>query len=69
MFIIAHRGLWKHPAERNTLTAFENAFKTGFGIETDIRDCLGKIVISHGLSEGNEVPLEVVLEKQHPIYR
>lgn len=47
MKIIAHRGFWKEKCEKNTLTAIERAFSSGFGIETDIRDLLGRIVISH----------------------
>lgn len=30
-------------------SAFKEVFKGGFGIETDIRDCWGKIVISQSL--------------------
>lgn len=45
--IIAHRGLWFEPKEKNTLMAFERALQSGFGIETDFRDCGGKLVISH----------------------
>lgn len=47
MKIIAHRGFWKEESEKNTLLAIEYAFSNGFGIETDIRDLNGKIVISH----------------------
>lgn len=47
MKIIAHRGLWVRPEEKNTLIAFERALQNGFGIETDFRDCNGKLVISH----------------------
>ncbi|OWS70377.1 hypothetical protein CBI30_09485 [Polynucleobacter aenigmaticus] len=45
--IIAHRGLWFKPEEKNTLEAFERALQNGFGIETDFRDCDGELVISH----------------------
>ena len=47
MKIIAHRGLWKKPEQQNTLDAFHNAIKNGYGIETDVRDYKGKLVISH----------------------
>lgn len=47
MRIIAHRGLWKTETEKNTLIAFERAFSFGYGIETDIRDRNGTIVLSH----------------------
>lgn len=47
MKILAHRGMWRNEQEKNTLTALERAFQSGYGIETDIRDLNGKIVISH----------------------
>ena len=31
--ILAHRGFWKEETEKNTKTAFERAFNSGFGIE------------------------------------
>lgn len=45
--ILAHRGWWHQPEERNTLAALERAFAAGLGVETDLRDCAGEIVISH----------------------
>ncbi len=45
--ILAHRGWWERAAERNTLAALERAFAAGLGVETDVRDCAGEIVISH----------------------
>ncbi len=51
MDIIAHRGLWKHPTESvsppNSLPAIEDAFRHGYGIETDIRSQEGKLYLSH----------------------
>lgn len=47
MKIISHRGVWITPEERNTTLAFERAIALGCGIETDIRDCNGTLVISH----------------------
>lgn len=44
---LAHRGLWTEPSEKNTRGAFERAFEGGFGIETDLRDHGGTVVISH----------------------
>lgn len=49
MKIIAHRGLWKVAPQKNTIEAFRLAFENGFGIETDVRDLNGKLVISHDL--------------------
>ncbi len=47
MQIIAHRGIWARPCEKNTAAAFEKAIGSGFGIETDIRDVGGLVAISH----------------------
>lgn len=60
--IIAHRGYWKSNDEQNTEIAFTRAFDNGFGIETDLRDICGKIVISHNMPKGNEIPFEDVLK-------
>lgn len=47
MIVLAHRGWWEHAGEKNSLQAFERALRAGYGIETDIRDCMGQLVISH----------------------
>ena len=48
--ILAHRGLWKNPSERNSKLALFKALKNGFGIETDIRyDKDIGLVISHDI--------------------
>lgn len=47
MRLLAHRGLWRQPAERNTLAALCAAVDLGHGVETDIRDLDGALVISH----------------------
>ena len=53
MKVLAHRGTWAKKVERNTKDAFRRSFIQGFGIETDIRDHKGKLVISHDLPENN----------------
>jgi hypothetical protein len=45
--IIAHRGFWNKSNEKNSVEAFKLALENGFGIETDLRDFNGNIVISH----------------------
>ena len=45
--IIAHRGLWDNVTGANSLKALTGALKEGFGIEADIRDRGGQIVLSH----------------------
>jgi glycerophosphoryl diester phosphodiesterase len=47
--IIAHRGFWIDPTEKNTAIAFIRAFESGFGVETDFRDMNGELVISHDI--------------------
>lgn len=62
MKILAHRGLWLEHDEKNTIVAIERAFAEGFGIETDIRDLNGRIVISHDPPNETSPKLEEVLE-------
>lgn len=62
MEIIAHRGYWKDESEKNKRIAFERAFDNGFGIETDLRDIKGEIIISHNMPEGGEISFEEVLQ-------
>ena len=47
MEILAHRGLWRLPKDKNKLSSFSEALEMGFGIETDLRDIDGKVIISH----------------------
>lgn len=44
---LAHRGWWKTAEEKNSRVALERALAAGFGVETDLRDRSGEIVISH----------------------
>lgn len=45
--ILAHRGWWSEPSEKNSEAALRSALDAGFGIETDFRDLNGVLVISH----------------------
>lgn len=63
MHILAHRGLWLKDEEKNSLSALSAAFQIGVGVETDLRDCNGLLVVSHDpphLSES--LPFEVLLK-------
>ncbi len=62
MNILAHRGYWNRVEERNSLKALKEAFKNGYGIETDIRDYKGSLVISHDVADENCPFLKDVLE-------
>lgn len=61
MKILAHRGYWKTKKEQNTSIAFERSFSLGLGIETDIRDHLRKVVVSHDMATGKEISLSSLL--------
>ena len=45
--ILSHRGAWLIPSEKNSRQAFQRSFELGFGLETDVRDQNGVLVISH----------------------
>jgi len=61
MKVLAHRGCWRSPSEKNGETALRRAFELGFGIETDVRDCAGALVISHDPPAGGEPTLHRLL--------
>lgn len=53
--ILAHRGYWKAPSEKNTFKALRLALERGYGIETDVRDLGNKLVISHDPPDSNDI--------------
>ena len=53
--ILAHRGTWKIPSEKNSDEAISKALLAGYGLETDIRDLDGKLVVSHDMPRSGEV--------------
>lgn len=61
MIVLSHRGYWVSPREKNTEMAFHHSFDSGYGTETDLRDCLGQLVMSHDMPNGSEVRLEQFL--------
>jgi len=63
MMILAHRGLWSDPAERNSLQALTKALEAGFGLETDIRDLDGSLVISHDPPKSGAILLADLLAR------
>lgn len=64
---LAHRGLWSAPDERNTLAAFTAAFSRGWGVELDVRDLDGALVISHDPPTGDTLSFDAVVAayRQH----
>ncbi len=61
--ILAHRGVWKEDAEKNSRAALALAPQQGYGIETDVRDSDGRLVISHDVPVGGEPTLAEVAER------
>jgi len=61
MLMLSHRGLWADPAHRNTLAAFEWSFAAGFGVELDVRDADGRLVVSHDPARSPSVALDEFL--------
>lgn len=49
MKLLCHRGIWTEVHQKNTHAALCAAFEQGLGIETDIRDCNGRLVVSHDM--------------------
>lgn len=45
--LLAHRGLWGADVPPNSVAALTSALEQGFGIETDVRDRDGRVVVSH----------------------
>lgn len=66
MEIIAHRGFWIDPSEKNSTVAFMRALEHGFGIETDLRNTNEQIVISHDLPANDAITLDEFLEMCKP---
>lgn len=62
MIIVAHRGFWIRPEEKNSKIAFTRSFENEFGVETDIRDSAEKILISHDMAGGKEMTVEGFFE-------
>ncbi len=62
MEIISHRGYWVEPIERNLPVAFHRSFDMGYGTETDVRDCAGRLLISHDMPTGKEITLDDLLD-------
>ncbi|MFM0640353.1 hypothetical protein PQQ63_27010 [Paraburkholderia metrosideri] len=61
MKILSHRGYWLEKNEKNTVEAFTRSFELGFGTETDVRDRLGELVISHDPASSSSITLEQYL--------
>lgn len=65
MKILSHRGFWRERGERNSPRAFARSLNYQFGLETDIRDRGGELVISHDVPVGGEMGFEEILDMFH----
>lgn len=61
MEFLAHRGLWFEKHQKNTMEALTLALKEGYGLETDVRDLNGELVISHDMPQTGAIPFEELL--------
>lgn len=55
MKIIAHRGFWTDESEKNSMRAFRKAIDEKYGIETDVREYNGSLVLSHDIANSSSV--------------
>lgn len=60
--ILAHRGYWLTKDEQNSIAAIERAFENGFGVETDVRDCDGELMISHDMPRKNGLTMSALVD-------
>ena len=60
--IVAHRGLWREPGQQNKISTLIDALRKSFGVELDIRDFQGKIIIQHDMPSENHRGAETLEE-------
>lgn len=65
MNILAHRGFWSTLEEKNSIQSLTNAIGCNWGIETDIRDYNGKLVISHDIPTSSSEMVEIFFENYY----
>jgi hypothetical protein len=47
--VLAHRGIWDAPEQGNRWPALAGAWRSGWGLETDLRDYRGEVVVCHDM--------------------
>lgn len=57
MVILSHRGYWHRSTQKNSIDALRLSIESGFGLETDIRDHKGDLVVSHDIPNETSLPL------------
>ena len=53
MQILAHRGYWNSNIPSNSPLALRTALEKGYGFESDVRDYMGRMVISHNIADAS----------------
>lgn len=61
MKILAHRGYWNAAIRKNSPLALRTAIEKGYGFESDVRDYMGRMVISHDIADASCQDAEEVL--------
>ncbi len=67
MEIISHRGYWIRSIEKNTDLAFQRSFQNNFGTETDLRDFIGEVIISHDLPKSSQTTIDDFFSMYHEL--
>lgn len=68
MKILAHRGYWNQNIEKNSPEALRTALEKGFGFESDVRDYMGRMVISHNIATAQSQDAEEVFKWLHEFH-
>ena len=55
MQILAHRGYWNEIIPCNSPMALKSAVEKGYGFESDVRDYIGRMVVSHNVAEAKYI--------------
>lgn len=63
--ILAHRGYWTASIKRNSPEAIRKSLENGYGFESDVRDYMGKMVISHNIADSTCQEAEEVFKWLH----
>lgn len=62
MRILAHRGYWNAEIQKNSPKALKSALERGYGFESDVRDYMEKMVISHNVANSLSQDAEEVFK-------
>ena len=63
--VLAHRGYWNNKIERNSQEAIKAALEKGYSFESDVRDYMGDIVLSHNIPDSSCLKAERVFQWLH----